>query len=125
VTRISSLRIPGGCVRTVISARIAARGNLSLQVVLISECAPVFVDVLAQVQLTVTRIIPVQLIGVDEMLESRVNHDQETTQLMLGVPVIATLSPLLTVVLDRFQSAPEVDTAPWINAVLPEFRMRK
>ena len=51
--------------------------------------------------------------------------NQVTIQLMLGVPVIETLSPLLTVVLDRFQSAPEVLTEPWISAVLPEFRMRK
>lgn len=102
------------------------KGNLSLLLIIfIKESVSVFVDPFTEIPLTVPGVIPVQLIGIDKMLELRVNHDQETTQLMLGVPVIATLSPLLTVVLDRFQSAPVVDTAPWISAVLPELRMRK
>jgi hypothetical protein len=70
----SFLRILGGCVLTVTLGPAAARGNLSLLVVLINKRMPVFVNPLAEIQLTVTRVIPVQLVGVDEMLQSGVNH---------------------------------------------------
>ena len=71
----SSLRILGGYVRIAVFGPTAAKGNLSLiLVIFIIKSASVFVNMLTQIQLAMTRIIPVQLVGIDEMLEFRVNH---------------------------------------------------